>query len=57
MFFLGCTLHRLQDLMARWYDMPLAKVDRFISNEAFLFLFPRCVLKDWCLVAVFDPMV
>ena len=53
MFFPGCTLYRLQNLMSGWYDMPLAKIDQFISDEAFLFLFPRSVLKGWCSVSVF----
>ena len=35
MFFPGCIVYMLQDLMVGWYDMPLAKMDQFISNEAF----------------------
>ena len=46
-------LHRLQDLMAGWYDMPLAKIDQFISNEAFLFFISQMCFEKLVLSCCF----
>ena len=46
-------LHSLQDVLAGWYDMHLAKIDQFISNEAFLFFISQMCFERLMLSCYF----